>query len=239
MSMTSFEEALIDFKCPHCKAALAFPEFRVGTVQKCPFCFRIVVVPSHGCEIGGELPVPITTARLKLRSLATEDQPDWIEFATDEESYTYLEGDCPDEEAAQVWFARSLEVSLTDPKGYMPLAIELREPLKLVGSLSFYLFSREDDPDMHRQGGFQIMLHRDYRRRGYATEALRGLLNFAFAEIGLHDVRVSIDRHNAPARRMVEKAGMILEGEFIEDRFIKGTWVSTDWYRMLKTEYER
>ena len=61
---------------------------------------------------------------------------------------------------------------------------------------------------MHRQGGFLIMLHRDYRRRGYGTEAVRGLFDFAFAGIGLHDVRVSIDRRNAPARRMAEKAAI-------------------------------
>jgi len=237
MTTTSHEEALVDFKCPHCKAALAFPEFRVGTAQECPFCFRIVVVPARGSDMGGKLPLPITTSRLKLRLLTTEDQPDWLEFVTDEESYTYLDGDCPDEDAARAWFERSQTMRLTDPKGYIPLGIEIQEPLKVIGSLSFYLYSPDDDPEMHRQGGFQIMLHRDYRRHGYATEAVRGLLNFAFARIGLHDVRVSIDRRNGSARRMAEKAGLVLEGEFAEDRHIKGNWVSTAWYRILKTEY--
>jgi RimJ/RimL family protein N-acetyltransferase len=171
--------------------------------------------------------------------LATEDQPDWLEFITDEESYTYLDGDCPDEDTARAWLKCSQTMRFTDPKGFLPLGIELCEPLKVIGSLSFDIFRPEDDPEMHRQGGFQIMLHRDYRRRGYATEAVRGLLNLAFAGIGFHDVRVGIDRRNVPERRMPEKAAMILEGDFIEDRNIKGAWVSTAWYRVLKTEYER
>jgi RimJ/RimL family protein N-acetyltransferase len=239
MIPTSLEESLIDFKCPHCEAALSVLEFRVGTAQECPFCFKIFVVPTRGSEVGGRLPLPIRTARLRLRLLTTEDQPDWLEFITDEESYTYLDGECPDEDEARVWFGRSQRARLTDPKGYIPLGIEMQEPLKVIGSVSFYLFSPEDDSEMHRQGGFLIMLHRDYRRRGYGAEAVRGLFDLAFEGIGLHDVRTSIDRRNASACRMAEKAGMILEGNFFEDQYIKGSWVSTAWYRILKTEYER
>lgn len=238
MTTTSLEESLVDFKCPHCKAALSFPEFRVGSAQECPFCYKIVVVAARGSAMGGKLPLPIRTPRLGLRLLTTEDQPDWLEFVTDEESYTYMDGDCPDEDAARAWFESSQTIRLTDPKGYIPFGIEIQEPLKVIGSLSFYLFGPEDDSEMHRQGGFQIMLHRDFRRRGYGTEAVRGLLDFAFQGIGLHDVRVSTDSRNVAARRMVEKAGMILEGEFAEDRYIKSRWVTTAWYRILKTEYE-
>lgn len=238
MTTTSLEESLVDFQCPHCKAALSFPECRVGSVQECPFCFKIVVVPGRGEAASGRLPLPVTTPRLRLRLLTTEDQADWLEVVSDEESYTYLDGDSPDEDTARAWFERNQKTRLTDPEGHIALGIEAQEPLKIIGSLSFYLFSPEDNPDLHRQGGFQIMLHRGYRRRGYATEAVRGLFEFAFRGIGLHDVRVSIDRRNGSARRMAEKAGMILEGEFVEDRYIKESWVSTAWYRILKTEYE-
>ncbi len=238
MTAPSPEEVLIDLKCPHCHAALAFSEIRVGSAQECAFCFRIVVVPARGSEMGGKLPLPVPTTRLRLRLFTTEDQPDWLEFVTVEESYTYLNGNCPDEDTARAWFERSQTMRLTDPEGYIPLAIEMQEPLKVIGFISFYLYSPDDDPQMHRQGGFQIMVHGDYRRRGYGTEAVRALFDLAFEGIGLHDVRVSIDRRNSCTRRMAEKAGMILEGDFAEDRFIKGTWVSTAWYRMLKTEYE-
>ena len=238
MTTTSLEKSLIDFKCPHCKAASSFPEFRVGTAQECPFCLKIVVVPTRGSELGGKLPLPMMTPRIRLRLLTPEDQPDWLEFIADQESYTYLDGEPPDEDEARTWLSHSQSARLTDPNGYIPLGIEIQEPLKVIGSLSFYLFSPEDDSEMHRQGGFQILLHRDYRRRGYGTEAVRALFDLAFKGIGLHDVRVSVDRRNCPARGMVEKAGMILEGDFAEDRFIKGSWVSTAWYRILKTEYE-
>jgi RimJ/RimL family protein N-acetyltransferase len=36
---------------------------------------------------------------------------------------------------------------------------------------------------------------------------------------------------------MAEKAGMRLEGEFVEDRYVKGAWVSTSWYGLLKRDY--
>src|SRR5215471_13768245 len=149
MTTTSLEEALIDFECPHCKAAVTFPELRVGTAQECPFCLRIIIVPARGSNVGGKLPLPITTPRLRLRFLRTEDQPDWLEFITDEGSYTYLDADCPDEDTARTWFERSQTMRFTDPKGYLPLGIELSEPLKVIGSLSFYIVRPEDDPEMH------------------------------------------------------------------------------------------
>jgi RimJ/RimL family protein N-acetyltransferase len=188
--------------------------------------------------MGGRLPLPVTTRRLRLRLLSAEDQPDWLEVVTDEESYTYLDGNSPDDDTARAWFERSETMRLADPKGYIALGIEAPEHSKLIGFLSFYLCSPEDDFEMHRHGGFQIMLHRGYRRHGYATEAVRGLFDFAFQGIGLHDIRVGIDRRNASARRVAEKAGMILEGEFAEDRYIKDRWVGTAWYRILRTEYE-
>jgi RimJ/RimL family protein N-acetyltransferase len=239
MTTTPVEELLVDFQCPHCKAALSFPAFRVGSAQECPFCFKIVVVPARGSALGGQLPLPISTTRLRLMLLAAEHQPDWLEVVTDEECYCFLDGESPDEETARAWFERSETIRLTDPKGYIPLVVEVKEPPKVIGSVSFYLSSPEDDSEMHRQGGFQIMLHRDYRRRGYATEAVRGIFDFAFRGIGLHDFRVGIDLRNGPARRMAEKAGMVLEGEFVEDRYIKESWASTAWYRLLKAEYER
>jgi RimJ/RimL family protein N-acetyltransferase len=163
-----------------------------------------------------------------------EDQSDWLEFVTDEESYQFLDYSAPTEEEARAWFQSNKSVRLTDPKGHILLALELQKPAKVIGSVSFYLSDREE----HRQGRFQIMIDARYRRQGYGTEGVGGILGLGFKGISLHDIRVGIDSRNVAARRMVEKAGMKSEGEFIEDHFYKGEWLSTAYYRILRADYE-
>ncbi len=62
----------------------------------------------------------------------------------------------------------------------------------------------------HRHGTAGIVVHigepRDHGR-GYGTEAVRLLLDYAFTALGLHNVLLQVDEANPAARRAYEKAG--------------------------------
>ena len=229
MSSEQLTEKLIDFKCPYCDSPLSFLETRLGTAQECPYCSEIVVVPSADSETGGKLPIPITTSRLIIRPLKTEDMQDWLEFVKDENSYKYLNCDPPDDEQAMSWLENGKVLRLPHSNRTLSLGIELQKEAKIIGDLSLLL----NDPEEHRQGVFSIRIHPAFRGQGYGTEALRGLIDFGFNAIALHDIRVSIDFRDLAGRRMVEKAGMKLEGEFVEERRFKGEWISTAYYVIL------
>jgi [ribosomal protein S5]-alanine N-acetyltransferase len=213
---------------------LSFPEARRGRAQECPRCFNTVLVPVDDSGIGGKLPLPISTPRLGIRQLKTEDLPDYMEFITDEDSYRYLDYSSMEEGEAIKWFHHIRSVKLTEVSGYQALGIELRDEAKLIGYLELWLH----DLRLSWQGAFHVMVNPKYRCRGYGTEAVRGAFGFAFEGLALHDIRVGIDARNAAARRMVEKAGMTLEGEFEEDCIVKGEWASTARYGILKKWYE-
>ena len=228
-------DQFIDFQCPYCSSELSFPETKLGTAQECPFCFETVVVLPANSKMGWKLPLPIETPRLNLRPLRTEDLPDWLEFLQDEDSYTFLNDNAPNEEDATSWLANNIILRFTHPKGCLALGIEIKPDTKIIGYLSFYLTDHVD----HRQATFHIMMHPAYRRKGYGTEALHGLISFGFTGVALHDIRVSIDNRNLAGRRMVEKAGMKLEGEFIEQCRVKGEWISTAYYAILSTWWQK
>jgi RimJ/RimL family protein N-acetyltransferase len=228
-------DEFIDFRCPYCEASLSFPETRFGTAQECPHCSEIVVVPPIGSEKGGKLPLPIKTPRLNLRPLRTEDLPDWLEFVKDEDSYKYLDNYAPDDEETRVWLEECKILRLTHSKGRLALGIELQNGAKIIGHLLFYL----KDPEEHRQGSFNIMIHPAYRRQGYGTEALLGLMDFGFNGIALHDIRTATDSRNLAARRMMEKAGMKLEGELVEVCRVKGEWISEAYFGILSAWWRR
>ena len=60
--------------------------------------------------------------------------------------------------------------------------------------------------------------------RSYTPEAVAVLLQFAFEELGLHRVQISIIPRNAASRRVVEKLEIRDEGVALRYLEINGTW---------------
>jgi ribosomal-protein-alanine N-acetyltransferase len=59
---------------------------------------------------------------------------------------------------------------------------------------------------------------------GYTPEAVAVLLQFAFEELGLHRVQISIIPRNSASRRVVEKLDLRDEGVAVRYLEINGTW---------------
>lgn len=62
------------------------------------------------------------------------------------------------------------------------------------------------------EGSYELgwVMHRDYRGRGYATEAAKALLPIAFDERKAERVRAHCDSRNAASERVMQKLGMLL-----------------------------
>ncbi len=60
--------------------------------------------------------------------------------------------------------------------------------------------------------------------RGYATEAVRQTVRFAFDEVGLHRVQAAVVPRNAGSVRVLEKAGFREEGYAERYLCINGVW---------------
>lgn len=51
-----------------------------------------------------------------------------------------------------------------------------------------------------------------YARQGYMTEAVKGLIQFAFSQLGAKRIEIRCDPDNRPSRAIPERLGFILEG---------------------------
>ena len=80
----------------------------------------------------------------------------------------------------------------------------------------------------HRQAG-----------NGYTPEALVALLQFAFDELGLHRLQISIIPRNAASRRVVEKLNIRAEG--VAERYlqINGIWEDHIRFAITSEEWEQ
>lgn len=72
---------------------------------------------------------------------------------------------------------------------------------------------------------------------GYATEAARALLHWAFDTLDINRVQAEADTRNLASARVLEKLGFVLEGTLREDCIVNGE-VSDSWvYGLLRREW--
>ena len=226
------EESFIDFKCPYCSEPVSFPQENAGFVQACPSCFESLIVPEDGSEVGVQIPLPIKTSRLLLRRLAASDWKDLLELLSDEEFFRYQDGVPLDEDGILRWLESDAHVRLTTHDQPFHLGIQVQDGGKLIGYLSLSF----TDPQ-RLQVTFNIGLNRSFQRKGFALEAVEAMLGFCFEGLKLHRVAGWCDSRNAAACRLLEKAGLRREGEFVKNRWVHGEWTNSIWYAALDEEY--
>ncbi len=78
----------------------------------------------------------------------------------------------------------------------------------------------------------------DARGRGYGTEAMRLLLDYAFTILGLHSVMLTVLEYNPAAQRCYAKVGFREIGRRRESRWFNGRFWDKIFMDMLASEFE-
>jgi diamine N-acetyltransferase len=90
---------------------------------------------------------------------------------------------------------------------------------------------------IHRGAEFQIIVHPAQQGRGYAREATRAALDYAFAVLNLHKVYLVVDVENAAAIHVYRTVGFVTEGELREEFFADGRYRNALRMGILQPEY--
>jgi len=75
-----------------------------------------------------------------------------------------------------------------------------------------------------RGGHIGYWIDRNFANRGYTTQAVEILTQYAFQELKLHRLEINLRPENASSRRVAEKAGYIFEGVRPRYLHIDGHW---------------
>jgi ribosomal-protein-alanine N-acetyltransferase len=147
----------------------------------------------------------LDTPRLHLRPFEAEDAPAAHEVYSDPEVMRYVAtGPLPD-----LTMTRRLLHDYTTHQqawGYSFWAVVERESGRLIGDAGLYR-----TPLGEVELGYT--LGRAWWGRGYATEAAGAWLETAFSRLGIHEVVALAEPANTASLRVLEKLGMIRDGE--------------------------
>ena len=157
-----------------------------------------------------DLPESFETERLLIRSPHPGDGPE--EYAAVTESFAELTPWMPwpkelrtiEDSEASVRRARARFLERTD----LRLSLFLKGTRTLVGGSGLH---RIDWAVPKFEIGYWCRTR--FTGRGYVTEAVRGISDFAFDLLGARRVEIRCDSRNLPSARVAERAGFRLEGE--------------------------
>ncbi len=77
------------------------------------------------------------------------------------------------------------------------------------------------------------------QRKGYATEALRSLIDYAFDEDNVYRINGSCMVDNVSSARVMEKCSMTREAELIDIAWHDGKLINRYLYRILRSEWQK
>ena len=109
--------------------------------------------------------------------------------------------------------------------------ITLRESGELAGAMGL-LVSRE-----HARAEIGYWIGVPYWNRGYATEAGRAVVRFAFEELGLNRVDAEVFSRNPASSRVLQKLGMRHEGTHRAHIVKWGQSIDVESYAVLRAEW--
>ena len=141
----------------------------------------------------------IRTARLLLRPFRESDYDDLFEFLFQQKDYEFEGYPGITYENGREYLRQRL-----DSEAFY--AVALPDSGKVIGNI--YCGSRDFDA---KEVGY--IINRDYRRMGYAGEALSAVIENAFRQ-GAHRVFAECDPRNTASWKLLEKVGLRREAHF-------------------------
>lgn len=147
----------------------------------------------------------LETERLRFRLFRESDFPIYEQWTSRIEIMRYLGGKTFDR--IQAWRHLAYMLGHWEMLGYGYYAVEEKQTGTLVGRVGY-----TNHPGWPAfELGWTIIP--EHQRRGYATEAARMLLQYAFDALKQPRVISLIHPDNAPSRRVAEKLGQRIEGQ--------------------------
>jgi [ribosomal protein S5]-alanine N-acetyltransferase len=158
--------------------------------------------------------------RLVLREFEPADEAPLHAIVSDPEVTAYtLWG--PNEPADTRAFLATAVAQADTPEarlGYHLAAVE-RGSDRLIGSVTL-----DVESTAHARGLVGFVFAPESWGHGYASEALALMLDLGFGQLRLHRVAAHCHPDHEPCARVLEKAGMALEGRMRDYKLVRGDW---------------
>jgi RimJ/RimL family protein N-acetyltransferase len=175
----------------------------------------------------------LRSERLVLRRFAARDLPAFAAYRSDPAVARFQGWEAPyPVERARRMLAELADSHPDTPGHWFQIAVALPGTDELIGDLGLHVPAEQP---CQAELGFTFAAA--HQRRGYATEAVRRVLDYLFLDRGKHRVVASCDDRNTRSAALLRRVGMRREGLQVQSTWSKGEWTNDELYAVLHHEW--
>ena len=177
-------------------------------------------------------PFPILESeRLRFRKLTDADAPEVLELRGNPEAMRFIPRPLLTSVEEAVDFIKMINNKIDDNID-INWAVTEKENDKCIGFMGFYRTQPE-----HSRTEIGYMILPEYNGKGYVTEAVKTLLDFAFNTLNFHSIEAVIDSRHTASERILLKNGFEKEAHFKENFYYNNEFTDTVIYSLLKRNF--
>ncbi|RJE87032.1 N-acetyltransferase [Paenibacillus sp. 1011MAR3C5] len=172
----------------------------------------------------------LNTERLSISKFRLEDWRVVLAYTSDRHVMEYMPDGIFQEQDAKAFVKQNMGEHAEK------FAVRLKERDVLIGHMVFHKWYGENTYEI----GW--VFHPNYHNNGFATEAAKAVVNYAFVVLNAHRVIATCQPENIPSYRIMEKIGMRREAHFrkcIPAHYkTGGGWWDEYFYAILAEEWK-
>lgn len=172
----------------------------------------------------------IKTKRLTIRLLDMKDKESFYGYRSLNQVYKYQSWKPKNVEDARVFIEN---IRLNKPNianTWQQYAISLDSD-ELIGDIGIHYI------DNDYQIEIAYTLSPKYQGKGYATEALKAVIDYMFTKEKKHRISASVDPNNLKSIRLLERMSFRKEGHFLKSYRANNQWHDDCIYAILENEW--
>ncbi len=172
----------------------------------------------------------LESENIYFKSLSTNDAQEIHNYASDEEVSRFIGWSLMNdlhETSEHIETMVKREVAGT----HLYASIVRKLTQEIIGTAMIFNFDKEAN-----QAEIGYVFHRDHWGKGYGTECVALMSDFAFESLHLHKLHASVVEANRGSARILEKNGYVLEGQLRDHYFIEGKYHNALLYGKIQTK---
>jgi len=172
----------------------------------------------------------IKTDRLYIRILEMKDKDAFFKYRSMPEIYQYQSWRPKSISEIEEFINKNIVIFTNTANTWLQLAICLNEG-QMIGDIGIHFMD-----DYQIEIGYT--LSPEYQGNGYAFEAVKAVINYAFSELNKHRITASVDPDNLRSIKLLERIGFRKEAHFIKSFRMDDNWYDDYVYAILEDEWK-
>ena len=181
--------------------------------------------------------IQLYTERLIIRDHIIDDLIEHHELLSDEKSMRYL----PDIKTKNIEdskenLIKSVEEANSKNRKLYFFRIEDKNTKEYIGEIGYTVIK---ETPFGKIAGMGYFIKEKYWGKGYVTEALKKVMEYAFEKDNVYRISTGCIKENIGSEKAMKKCGMIKEAEYKEYQLHENKLKNRVEYRLLKYEWEK